>query len=565
MKKGMLTLALVLCLVFCALPLSSCGNRTPASAGSETVTGQADASGGETTVATTDKWDVLAPQITMLAERVRTLRIEYSMGGSEEKRSRNDVYLKGPDSVIDGTTPKIQQMIYERNKAANELLGTTTEYVEWDYGFGLQEPQMDLVIRANAADAPDLFVNMLNDLNKEVAKAGFKDVWSIPNSFFDFKAGGWLTEWMESLSFTDDRAYILGSDYFLDVFRAMSLLPFNVTLMDENAAKLAPAILDEGETLGVGEELSTRFFDFVENGKWTWDVLGKFCEAAWVDLDGDGQDSIRDFLGIIADGYGGIHAASYVYSCGEELTEVYTVEDPSSEYNNKQWIKYADDSTGLNQIFDAVKAVFEGSGSLSTSFTFSGNEPDKPGAAYHHKKFAERELLFAGVCTLATLEDVTFQEMEDLFSVVPLPKIDSSKSYNTLIINQGDAGAINVNVNPVKAKALTAFIQYCTEHSGDIREQFLQTVMKYKITTYNQGTDRMLNIIYAGILWGRDYTVDGENRDPRWHRLMMSQKFVAGSEYISTQYTTYLPMKTKRLDEHMKTWYTLPTVEKKTD
>ena len=566
------TIALILCILLCLPAFASCGGsgETAATTAAETApvtTGITETEAGEaevtTVLATTDKWEEIVPKITMIAERDRTLRIEYSTGGSEEKWSRNDIYLEGPDEVVDGVTPRIQQMVYERNEAAKNLLGVSIVYQKWNYGFGKQQEQIELAVQGNDADAPDLFVNMLNDAGKAMLKGVFKDVWSIPSSFFDFDSEGWLKEWMENLSFTGDRAYILGSDYFLDILRVMDVLPFNMTMMDEQAVKLAPAIIGADETLGQGEDLTTYFFDLVDEGKWTWDVLGKLCEAAWVDSDGDGQDSIRDVLGIISDGYGGINAASFVYCCGEPLTEAYPIEDESSEYNNKQWIKFRDDSSGLNRIYDAVKSVFQGRGSLTTSYTFSGNTPENPGAAYHHTKFAAGELLFAGICTLGALEDDVFQQMTDLYSVVPCPKLDPDKDkpYNTIIINQGDVGAINVNANPRKAKVLSAFIQYCTENSGEIREQFLQIVTKYKTTTYNQGTDRMLEIIYDSVRYGRDKTVDDLNKDPRWHRIMMEEKFVAGSDVIATRYAGAIQQKQALLDNVMKTWYTLPKVE----
>jgi len=506
------------------------------------------------------KWETIAEEVNKIAARDHSLKIEYSVKKNAEKSSKNEIYLRGPDSVEPDVTPEIQVMVYNRNRTACELFQITIDYVEWDITYGEQAAQIDTVVKGNDPEAPDLFVNMLYDLNNELVNGSFKDVRSIKNGYFDFSAPGWLEAWMQNLSFTDDRAYILGSDYFLDVFRAVSLLPFNLTMMDNNAAKLAKAILGDEEEYDPEESLSLHFFDLVEEEKWTWDVLGKLCAAIWVDTDGDSQDSIKDTLGIIADRFGGINAASFIYSCGEQLVEAYTVEDGSSPYNGKQWLKYADDSAGLNRIFECVKSVFEGSGSLSTSYTFSGSTEDKPGAAFHHIKFGNGELLFAGACLLGTLEDDAFQNMTDLFSVVPFPKTDASKSYNTIIINQGDAGAINVQTNARKARILSAFLQYCTEHSIKIRQEFLQIVTKYKTTTYDQGTDRMLDLIYDSIIYGRDKTVDdlvgGSNR---WHSLLKGQEFLGGQDYISAEYESIRATKQSELDKKMETWYTLPT------
>ena len=568
-------ISILLLLALLVPTLAACGKTAPVSTTSPDAEATATEPAGSqsesgTTVATAtagpDKWETIAPKIRALAARDRQLTIECSNAKSAEKSSKNDIYMKGPDAVEDGVTPTIQQMIYYRNKAADELLGTTTSYVFWDEGFNDQADKIDLVVKGNASNAPDLFVNMIYNLNRALLNANFKDIWSIPGGFFDFASEGWLKAWMENMSFTNDRAYILGGDYFLDVMRAMTALPFNVTMMDENAAKLAaPIIGDDGDPLGAGEQLSTRFFDFVDEGKWTYDVLAKFCAAIWEDTDGDGQDSIRDRLGIIADEYGGIHSASFIYSSGEQLTTADPIDDPESEYNNKQWIRYAEDPTVLNSIFDAVATVFAGPGSMSTSYPFSGNTPEKPGAAYHHTKFASSELLFAGVCTLGALEDEVFQMMDDLYSVVPCPTVEAGRPYNTIIINQGDAGSINVNANPRKARVLSAYVQYCTEHSPAILDQFLMFVTKYKTTTYNQGTDRMLDIIYDGVLYDRDKTVEDMNNEPRWHKLMKQQHFEAGASYIASQYESALPAKQKLLDRTMEKWYSLPKVETETN
>ena len=550
MKKRLVSLVLILCMVVSVFALASCTKKKKG--GDET----------KETVATTDRWELLAPEIVKeINADDRNLIIELSVLVTAEKGSNNKLYLEGNDGDDKVTT--IEQMVRSRNDKAKQLLGLSIEYQYWDHGYGNQWTHIDEAIQGNSPDAPDLFVNMLYDMNNEVLNSGFKDVWSIPGSYFDFEAEGWLTEWMKNLSLTGDRAYLLGGDYFIDVFRSMSLLPFNVTMMNANASKLAPAILGEGVSLGENEKLSYRFFDLVEAGNWTWDVLGKLCEAIWVDKDSNDATTIKDQLGIIADRYGGINASSFLYSCGEQLTTVTTVRDQSSPYYRQQWLKYPDEAPGLSRIFDAVKAVFSGNGALSTSYTFKGATEDQPGSTYHHIKFAQGELLFAGACLLGALEDDVFQkDMKDAYSVVPFPKIDTEKEYNTIIINQGDVGAISVRTTPGEARALTAFLQYCTEHSIAIREQFLQTVTKYDTMDYDQGTDRMLDLIYDSIRYDRDKSIDDivcmGNRDERWHSLLKDDEFGGGSSYISQQYKALLSKKQQRLDEILATWYKLP-------
>ena len=555
MKNRIVSLILFLCTVFSLLALASCGPKKPAAnpATSDTAT-----------AATTDKWEVFSPMVKAIPESDRKLKIEYDTNVTASKASKNDVYLKGPDS-LDSSIPKIERMVYDRNVAANELLGTTIEYVGWENGWGKQAARINTLVQAHDASAPDLFVNMLYDLNLELMNGSFKDVWSIPHSFFDFSAPGWLETWMKNLSFTGDRAYILAGDYFLDVLRALTILPFNMTMMDENASKLTDAILGTGETLKAGEKLTSYFFDLVEDGNWTWDVLGELCEAIWVDKGTAGQDDIYDVLGIIADQNQGFSAGGYVYSCGVQLIIQDEITDPTTNAK-KQWLRYAPDSTALNLIFDKVKAVFEGNGSLSTNYGPSKNTAAEPGLAYHHTKFAKGEILFGGVCLLGGLEDDVFQQMTDLYSVVPCPKPSNAGTYNTIIYNTGDAGAINVHTSRNKTRVLSAYLQYCTEHSNEIRDEFLENVTKYKTTTYNQGTDRMLDIIYDSILYGRDKTVEDLVGDrvgggSRWHSMMKINAFEFGSDSIAERYRALRDEKQAILDEVMETWYGLPKYE----
>ena len=560
-------IALLLTLLFFAFALVSCGGKTPAattgsaSTAAEGATTDAATDAATEAETTADPWEEIAPMVTIMAERLRNLRFEISTYGDAEKSSKNKPYIAGPDAVEDGVTPAIEQMVYTRNKNADELLGTSIEYVFWDdLRWAKQAARIIELVQGNAADAPDLFVNGMYDLNKVLLTVGaFRDIRSIRGSFFNFDAEGWMKDWMEDMSFTGDRAYVLGGDYFIDLLRTISVLPFNVDLMDQNAAKLAPAILGEEETLGEGEELSAYFFDLVDTGKWTWDVLGKLCEAIWEDRDGDGQDSIGDRLGILDDTYISMSAAIYCYSNGERLFEVDYIEDPNSRYNGKRWLYYPDSMKVLEDIFDAVSSVYTGRGSLATSAPVDGSTPENPGLAYHWTKFAQGETLFAGACVLGTLEDESFQQMHDLYSVVPLPKVTSDQKYNSLIHDTGDAGAINVNVVPLKAKVISAYLQYCAEHSKEIRTEFLQTVTKYKTAVYNQGTDRMLDLIYDNVVGGRDKMIENVvGGSIKWHEEMKNSGFTYTSSDFVTVYQANYKSKQSVLDGIIRNWYTYP-------
>ena len=553
MRKVTTFIALILCLCFCVASFAACGkDKKPAKTNAPVST---------TTAVTTDHWNVDGPAIAAaLSAEEKSFKIEVAEFNEVEKASKNKMYLAGPDDeeIENGDVSTIEQMVYTRNKNANTLLGTSVEYEYWNYsqsGWNKAQKQINTVVSTNVDGAPDLFVNQIYDLNKVMLTLGaFQDIWSIPGAYFDFKADGWMTDWMESLSFTGDRAYVLAGDYFVDVLRSMGVMPFNATLMDDNASKLAPALF--GETLSEGETMSQRFFDYVEAGNWTWEALGKLCEAVFDDKNGNDQADMGDVLGTIADTYGGVNTAVFIYSCGEELIE----RRPNANKGNKMWAYYPSDPSSIGDIFDAVAAVFTGKGALATTGVVADTEN---GLAAHRIKFAKDEILFLGYALLGDLEDDKFQQMTSLYSVVPLPKVSADKTYNTFVTDTADAGAINVH--STKARAMSAYLQYCTEHSADIREEFLEIVTKYKTTVYNQGTDRMLDLIYDSVLYGGAKVVDGAVKDAgghrRWYDFMKDGKCVVTSADFISDFNSCVSAKQTTLDEVMDTWYALPKVE----
>ena len=86
--------------------------------------------------------------------------------------------------------------------------------------------------------------------------------------------------------------------------------------------------------------------------------------------------------------------------------------------------------------------------------------------------------------------------------------------------------------------------------------------MKYKTTTYNQGTDRMLDIIYDSVITGRDKAIEdvaeltSGNSSSSW---MKKQGFTSGSDYVASQYKSQVSKKQDNMDKILKQWYTLPT------
>ena len=106
---------------------------------------------------------------------------------------------------------------------------------------------------------------------------------------------------------------------------------------------------------------------------------------------------------------------------------------------------------------------------------------------------------------------------------------------------------------------MSAFLQYCCEHSGEIRREFLEVVTKFKTTTYDQGTDRMLTLIYNSVITGRDKMIeDCVGGNNRFIIIMRSGDCEVTSADLASQYAACIASKQAALDDIIRTWYTLP-------
>ena len=85
---------------------------------------------------------------------------------------------------------------------------------------------------------------------------------------------------------------------------------------------------------------------------------------------------------------------------------------------------------------------------------------------------------------------------------------------------------------------------------------------KYKTTTYNQGTSRMLDLIYANVISGRDKALEDvaeETSGKSSASWMKAQGFTGTSAYVASQYESQLSGKQAKLDKILEKWYSFST------
>jgi hypothetical protein len=498
---------------------------------------------------TTDIWvDSIGPEVRALAEEQRSLKFEMGRLTNAELDAMTDIYMANGEEM---GTSSIEQLIWERNKAAEELLGVTMTYDYCDADWG--NVAASVANNYNGKNAPDMYVNMIFDLTFATLSGYFRDVKTM-DGYFDFTHDSWLNDYMMDLSIGQDRIYLLASYYFIDMFRAMFVVPFNMDLMDANVERLKNIITQE--ELAASEKLSPYFFELIQEGKWTHDVLTAICENIWKDNGTvENADDIDDVLGFVADCSWGYSSSGLLYSNKIDITE-----ETKDENGMVIAITYpTTPNETLVKVFNEVAELFNANGALALN----------QGAAAITKfkqKFAEGTLLFGSGVLLGAIASEEYQQMSDQFSVVPMPAIEASAEgedlpYATMIHNRGNVGAINVM--STKYKVVSAFVQYVSENSEHIYDEYLNVTIKFDDFSGNAGTSAMLDIIYDSIRSNREKVIDdvlhtkgwGKINDYRWHMLLMANGYTQyGNDGILPMYETSYKKKMSYLEAVLSDW-----------
>ena len=124
--------------------------------------------------------------------------------------------------------------------------------------------------------------------------------------------------------------------------------------------------------------------------------------------------------------------------------------------------------------------------------------------------FTKNTMLFGGVIMVGSLEDRVYQNMRSYgqgFGVVPVPVYREGDSYLTQIHVVGRAGGIARGTK--KFVQCSAFLQYQTEHSTDILNEYYDYNLQYKVVDgEEEGTVRMLQYIRKNVRSAFDKTYD---------------------------------------------------------
>ncbi len=454
-------------------------------------------------------------------------------------------YMEGPETQNDSGTgfEKVQNEVFKRNEAAKAALGLTViyDYIAEDWGAGITTAIQQA---EKSGNSPDMYCDMMYDmagltLQHEIFTNLLKYTQENKKNVLGWKEGagyfaldsenGYNETLMEDMALTDDKMFLLASDYYMDVMRAMFVMPFNATLYKDYVNTSDPD--------------AKEFYALVQRGEWTWDKLLTFNTVYG---GGSSKASVNDDRMLMALSVSGLSGNGIVYSTAfktydyNETTGVYTLKSSCTELVN----------------------AFKAADKLSKENSIACGEATRgqPGGVEKCKEvFTSGRALFAGPQMLGVVEEAAYTQMEGL-SIVPVPKTARMADYNTAINTRARVGALSYNSS--KQKETSAWIQYCTETSEAVRTEYFENAMKSNYLSGSSGASDMLNLIYNSIGDSKSMVIDHlllfkdwQNlHQYTWSQMIQDSDFTKHATTIQNTYTSAVQAKQSVLDEIMVAW-----------
>ncbi len=335
------------------------------------------------------------------------------------------------------TGEALDDSIYIRNRKAEEALHIklVVEEQAWDAVINTIKKQ----VTAGDKDYELFFDETGQLLGKGVFNTYLADMSDV--STIHYEKPWWNTEAMESIEIGDAR-YYLYSDMHLMLYESYAAIFYNKSIASS---------LD-----------MPNFYDVVENGKWTLDLLKECITDGSADLNGDGKMDAADRYGF---GYYDSCNIGFFVACGEPLIQ-----------KDKDGIPY------WNGLTEKMVNVYE----KTTDAIYRQNDccvhRSQPWAAnldpnITHDMFHNGQMLFEldPIGSLKRFRDVDFE-----VGLLPLPKYDETQDrYYSYIAYLAAAGAVPLTVDDLERTGtiLEVLAAYSNQY---VRNAYFDNTLDFK-------------------------------------------------------------------------------------
>ncbi len=362
------------------------------------------------------------------------------------------------------------------------------------------------------ASVQGLFANLKGTTRGEGALKGmnyFEFVYDKKAYEAEYKATGedrgFMYEWMESLTLSAHKMYILGSDYFIDLMRAAYMIPVNIEILESVVEDIT------GDRNNDGAYTIDDFYAQVKAGEWTYDLLMEYADA--VKEDDGSSDTDKAWLGDNVVGFamtdGDVATSGIIYT-----TSVVIINKDWNKTKNDYDYSYPEENQPLYDLTASIARMLAAPGIIlvkepsqykNTPYAISGFGDTALKAI--RNRFSLGHVLFGDIMMVGALEFSDYQSMgENAFGVVPVPiyheNIDEETGepidkYLTEIHNVGRAGAIAYNTK--KFVECTAYLNFQSTNSSYVLNEYFTYELCYSATGSTQNTIDMLHYLRANV------------------------------------------------------------------
>ena len=490
-------------------------------------------------------------------------------------------YLSGES----GEVGSIYSNVEDRNRDAEDYANVDVEYLYFPdtsgYGWGQNILKIEeLATSTTEKGRPDMFVNFVYDMVSASLKGSFANLYtnqinssgadaSAEKNYFAFAKNGkydasyvdtgegYMIEYMQSLTLSEHKMYLLASDYFIDLVRAFFVVPVNIELLQKIEASADPNAYNY-DADGDGEYEISDFYTLVRNYGWNYDAVKAFSAAI---ESGTGGADMLDGTHGFAIGHGGLGASGILYTTSiviiNRKVETFTDPDTGLPYQDYTFW-YPDKSEPLEEFCENLSALFSSKGVTHVTSSTYGKTTELA----VRNRFSQNFVLFGGIICVGSLEEQVYKDMtavdRDGFGVVPVPLYRTSyidpetntvqvDKYLTQIHNVGRVGGIAVKTN--KFAQCTAFLDYQSLNSTDILNDYYEWTLKGDVAGAVEGNAEMLDYVRENVrssfdkafedAIGRHYMASGDKtyNSEKWHNMILDKNFLLTRAEMFSQYS----------------------------
>ncbi len=331
----------------------------------------------------------------------RTFRILTSTNVASIGMGNSNPLIEGDKDLVGD---KVNDVVLERNKAVEELLGIQLEFTHLDVDYN-GVPAEIRTLNSSGLDEYDLVINDLFPFANLSLEGQFRNTLH-DDCQFDFGRNYWYEDYMSDLRLIDDYQYLLAGDYFIDLIRSAHLL-----------------LLNKDIYLEYYQTSADELYDVVLNYEWTLDKMNEVISDIYADSNNNGQKDKDDLYGFLSLEYWG---GSIAYTVSGNPGFVQRTDDGSLEI-----------ILGTNQragdLCNAMSAIFNNECTSISQMVESEMLP----------AFTEGQCLILDYQRLGSLENPLLRAMESDICVLPHPMLYAAdKKYTTSTHDTSEVGAI---------------------------------------------------------------------------------------------------------------------------